>query len=270
MATNKIAAFFDLDKTLIAKSSALAFSRPFFDEGLISRRALLKAAYTQLMFLVMPADHEQVEQLRKHVTEMCAGWDVEQISRIVDETLDDIVTPLIFSEASEVIAAHKDKGHDIILISASGTEVVGPIATLLGADHFAASTMQISDGKYNGNLEFYCYGKNKVVAIQELSTQYGYDLASCFAYSDSITDLPMLEAVGFPATVNPDKQLRKHAEKFNWPILEFTKPVAAERINKTIRNTNAAVAVGATVASAAVVGAAVTLGSLNRKKNSEK
>src|SRR5699024_3916136 len=76
----RTAAFFDLDKTLIAKSSTLAFSRPFFDEGLLTRRAVLKSSYAQFLFLLSGADADQMERMRRHITEMCAGWEVEQIN----------------------------------------------------------------------------------------------------------------------------------------------------------------------------------------------
>ncbi|WP_237421929.1 HAD-IB family hydrolase [Gordonia sp. SID5947] len=252
---SRVAAFFDLDKTVIAKSSALAFSRPFFDEGLINRRSVLKSSYAQFLFLVTAADHDQVENLRRHVTDMCRGWDVEQVRSIVNETLHDIVNPLVFAEAAELIASHQARGHDVVLISASGREMVEPIGDLLGVDHVAASEMKVVDGHYTGDLEFYCYGENKAAAMVALAEDRGYDLAECHAYSDSITDLPMLNAVGHPVAVNPDRQLRKQAADRDWPVLGFNRPVPLRRrIPAPSSRMAAAVALGAGVAAVSGLG----------------
>src|ERR1700756_726313 len=108
----RTAAFFDLDKTIIAKSSTLAFSKPFFNQGLINRRAVLKSSYAQFIYLLSGADHDQMDRMRAHMTNMCTGWAVEQVKSIVSETLHDIVTPLVFAEAADLIASHKLCGRD--------------------------------------------------------------------------------------------------------------------------------------------------------------
>ncbi|SQI32547.1 haloacid dehalogenase [Rhodococcus coprophilus] len=225
----RIAAFFDLDKTVIAKSSVLAFTRPFFNEGLLSRRAVLESSYAQLLYVLSAADQDRIERMREHIAHMCEGWDVEQIKSIVDETLQEVVTPLVYAEAKDLIADHRARGHDVIIVSASGEEVVTPIAEALGASHSVGSRMRIVDGRYAGELEFYCFGEAKAVALRELSDRYGYDLAQSYAYSDSATDLPMLLAVGNPRVVNPGRALRRVATENNWPILRFSLPVPLKR-----------------------------------------
>ncbi|MBY0441884.1 MAG: HAD-IB family hydrolase [Mycobacteriaceae bacterium] len=222
----RTAAFFDLDKTIIAKSSALAFSKPFFAQGLLNRRAVLKSSYAQFIYLLSGADHDQMDRMRIHLTNMCAGWDVAQVRSIVNETLHDVVTPLVFAEAADLIASHKLCGRDVVVVSASGEEIVAPIARALGATHAMATRMVVEDGKYTGDVAFYCYGKGKVEAIHALAAREGYPLEHCYAYSDSITDMPMLEAVGHPTVVNPDRGLRKIAVNRGWPVLTFTRPVS--------------------------------------------
>jgi HAD superfamily hydrolase (TIGR01490 family) len=222
----RAAAFFDLDKTVIAKSSTLAFSRPFFRNGLINRRAVLKGAYAQFVFAASGADADQVERIRAHLTALCAGWDVAQVRSIVDETLHDIVDPLVYAEAAELVSEHKEEGHDIVVVSASGAEIVTPISDMIGATHSIGTRMVEANGKYTGEIDFYCYGENKATAMKELAAEQGYDLAASHAYTDSITDLPMLEAVGHPTVVNPDRGLRALALERGWPVLEFTKPVS--------------------------------------------
>ncbi|MFD4369224.1 HAD family hydrolase [Rhodococcus sp. NPDC058521] len=262
--SGRVAAFFDLDKTIIAKSSTLAFSKPFFDQGLINRRSVLKSSYAQFLFLLSGADHDQMERMRAYITSMCAGWNVEQVKAIVAETLHDIVDPLVFAEAADLIADHKLRGHDIVVVSASGEEVVAPIAELLGATHSTATRMSVADGRYTGEVEFYCYGPGKVTAIETLAERYGYDLASSYAYSDSFTDAPMLEAVGHPTAVNPDRALRKAASENGWAILTFSNPVSLRArlpaaATRTVATT-AAVSVGAAMAGA------ITYGVLRRKR----
>jgi len=221
-----VAAFFDLDKTIIARSSAFVFSRPFFQEGLINRRAVLKSSYAQFMFLLAGADAEQMERMRAHITAQCAGWDIAQVTAIVEETLHDIVDPLIYAEATKLIASHRERGDDIVVVSASGAEVVAPIAEMIGATHTVATRMVTHNGRYTGEVEFFCAGENKALAAQELAQQRGYDLQRCWAYSDSITDLPLLEAVGHPTAVNPDRALRREALQRGWPTLTFSDPVS--------------------------------------------
>ena len=221
----RAAAFFDLDKTIIAGSSALAFSRPFRREGLISRRILLRSAYAQLLLLASGADEDTMDVLRRRLTAMCEGWEVAQVRSIVAETLHEVVEPMVYAEATRLIDRHRADGEEIVMLSASGQEVVEPIAALVGADRFLATRMAVSGGRYAGEIEFYCYGEEKARAARRIAEEQGYDLARCRAYSDSITDLPLLEAVGYPTAVNPDKALRRVAEERGWPVLGFAHPV---------------------------------------------
>ncbi|HEX6517931.1 MAG TPA: HAD-IB family hydrolase [Nocardioidaceae bacterium] len=249
------AAFFDLDKTIIAKSSTLAFSRSFYAGGLISRGSVLRSAYAQFVYLVGGADHDQMEKMREFLSELCAGWDVETVRSIVADTLHHIVDPLVFDEAVTLIEEHRLAGRDVIIVSASGTEVVEPIGEMLGADGVIATRMEIEEGKYTGEIGFYAYAENKALAIQQLAEEQGYDLSRSYAYSDSITDLHMLEAVGNPYAVNPDRELRRQANSRGWPVLVFSKPVALRSRMRLPQSkpTLAALAVG----TAAAVGGAV-------------
>src|ERR1700756_2835254 len=252
----RTAAFFDLDKTIIAKSSTLAFSKPFFAQGLLNRRGVLKSSYAQFIYLLSGADHDQMDRMRAHMTNMCTGWDAAQVKSIVNETLHDIVTPLVFAEAADLIAAHKLCGRDVVLVSASGEEIVGPIARALGATHAMATRMVVNDGRYTGEIAFYCYGEGKVEAIRQLAAREGYALEHSYAYPDSITDLPMLESVGHPSVVNPDRALRKEAAARDWPVLTFSKPVSLR--DRIPAPSGAAVATTAAVGVSALAAGALT------------
>ena len=220
------AAFFDLDKTIIAKSSALAFSRSFYAGGLLNRRSVLRNAYAQLVFLVGGADHARMERMRGFLSQMVVGWNVETVREIVTETLHSIVDPLVYDEAVTLIEEHHRAGRDVIIVSASGSEVVDPIGAMLGADAVIASRLAVRGGRYTGEIEYYAYAENKAAAIRQMAEERGYDLARSYAYSDSVSDIHMLEVVGHPHAVNPDKELRRAARERGWPVLTFSRQVA--------------------------------------------
>ena len=135
------AAFFDLDKTIIAKSSTLAFSREFQAGGLISRGAMLRSAYAQFVFFAGGADHDQMEKMRQFMSQLCAGWDVATVREIVTDTLLNIVEPLVYDEAVSLIEEHHRAGRDVVIVSTRGSEVVEPIGEMLGVDHVIATRM---------------------------------------------------------------------------------------------------------------------------------
>jgi HAD superfamily hydrolase (TIGR01490 family) len=254
-ATGRPAAFFDLDKTIIAKSSTLAFSKPFQAGGLISRRAVLRSAYAQFVYHVGGADHDQMEKMRQFLSALCAGWDVQTVRDIVAETLHNVVDPLVYDEAVSLMEEHHLAGRDVIIVSASGSEVAEPIGELLGADGVVATRMQIVDGRYTGEIDYYAYGEHKAAALRRLADEHHYDLSRSYAYSDSITDIHMLEVVGHPYAVNPDRELRREAVSRGWPVLVFTRPVALRSRMRLPQSapTLAAMALG----TAAAVGGAV-------------
>ncbi|NLT55068.1 MAG: HAD family hydrolase [Actinomycetales bacterium] len=260
----RTAAFFDLDKTIIARSSAFAFSRPFYAGGLITRRAVLRSAYAHFLYLAGGADHDQIERMRRYLSELCTGWDVQQVRDIVAETLERIIQPAVYREATALIAEHHEAGRDVVIVSTSGSEVVEPIGTLLGADRVIATQMIIEDGRYTGEIAFYAYAEQKAVAIRELAEREGYDLADCYAYTDSMTDVPMLEAVGHPHAVNPDKALRRLAVAREWTVLDFTHPVTlrsrvADQVARVPPSGRAALAASALTGVAVALGVAWTM-----------
>lgn len=217
------AVFLDLDNTIIAGSSALAFARTFARHGLIDRGTVARGAWAQLMLLFSGADASTMDTLRRQLTLICRGWEVERVRAIVAETLQEVIGPLVYPEAVRLIERHREHGAEIVLLSASGLEVVGPIAELVGIERFRATTMRIEDGRYAGEIEFYCYGDGKAEAARQIAAESGLDLGRCAAYTDSITDLPLLEVVGAPAVVNPDRELRAIARERGWPVLGFVR-----------------------------------------------
>jgi HAD superfamily hydrolase (TIGR01490 family) len=234
------AAFFDLDKTIIARSSALVFGRPFYKEGLISRSHIVKGMYAQLVYHLVGADEEKMERMRQALLELTKGWDKARVSQLVRETLTELIDPIIFEEALALIEEHRAAGRRVFIVSSSAEEIVKPLAEYLGVPNVIATRAKVdAEGLYTGELDFYAYAEGKREAILAEADRAGIDLANSFAYSDSATDLPM-----------PDKELRKIAEERDWPILRFQNPISlrrriAERVPKP--TPTAAAIAGATV-----------------------
>ncbi len=249
------AAFFDLDKTVIARASMVAFGRPLYRAGLISRWILLRALYGQLVYLYVGADERRIHRMRDAVLALTKGWDQEHVRRIVRETLIEVVEPIVFDEAVELMAEHRQAGRVVYLISASPEEIVIPLAEYLGADDVIATRSKVDEGgRYTGEVDFYAYGPYKAEAMRAIADERGIDLEASYAYSDSATDLPMLEIVGHPGAVNPDRDLARVARQHEWEILSFTHKVKLrDRVPLPPAKHTAAVGGGLAAATAAVV-----------------
>lgn len=220
------AAFFDLDKTVIAKSSTLAFTRPLFKAGFLNRASLFKAGIAQAYYQMFGADHDQLERVRQELGELTKGWSQEEVAELVEETVEEIVTPLVYAEALAIIDEHIRAGRRVVVVSSSPYEIVAPLCRFLGLEEIIATVPEVDEeGRYTGGISFYAYGPGKAEAMREFAEEEGIDLTESFAYSDSFTDLPMLETVGHPVAVNPDRELRAVAEERDWQILEFEREV---------------------------------------------
>ncbi len=223
------AAFFDLDKTVIAKSSTLAFGRPLYKAGLLGRRALMKVGFAQLFYVLFGADEDSLERARDQMLDLTTGWHRGEIEQLVEETLAEVADPLVYAEALFVIDEHKRQGRRVFLVSASPEEIVRPLGRHIGIDDIIATRVRTDDeGRFLPELERYAMGPGKAEAMLDLAQREDIDLLESYAYSDSVTDLPMMEIVGHPVAVNPEKDLRKVAEERDWPILEFQRPVSLQ------------------------------------------
>jgi HAD superfamily hydrolase (TIGR01490 family) len=217
-----IAAFFDLDKTIISRSSTLLFGPSFYRHGLISRSDVVRGALAQIAFRLGGASHQRMEKIRDQVSHACRGWPADRVAEIVTRNLHDLIVPHVYAEARALLTEHRTAGQDVIIVSTSGQEMVTPIGALLGASSVIATRMEVADGLYTGQVEFYAYGEAKAEQVRALAAERGYSLPLCYAYSDSVTDLPMLENVGHPRAVNPDRALRRIAQQRGWPVLTFS------------------------------------------------
>ncbi|MDX1658275.1 MAG: HAD family hydrolase [Nitriliruptorales bacterium] len=224
------AAFFDLDKTIIARSSTLMMGRSFLRDGLISPTTVVKGLYAQAVYQLVGADHERMEQMRQAILHLTTGWEAERVQRVVRETIEEVIAPYVYAEALDLLAWHRARGRDVWIVSSSGEEIVAPFAEYLGVDDFIATRGGVDEhGRYDGTLSFYAYAGNKATALRQVAEVRGYDLEGCYAYSDSITDLSMLSAVGHPVAVNPDRELRAAAVAMGWEVRDFHSPVSLRR-----------------------------------------
>ncbi|HEX2152667.1 MAG TPA: HAD-IB family hydrolase [Acidimicrobiia bacterium] len=257
------AAFFDLDKTIIAKSSTLAFTRPLFRAGLLNRTSLFKAGIAQTYYQMFGADHDQLERVRQELGELTRGWKRDEVLDLVEETVEEVVAPLVYAESLAIIDEHVRAGRRVVVISSSPEEIVVPLGRFLGLTDMIATRPEVDDeGRYTGGIDFYAYGPGKAQAMRDLAEAEGISLEESFSYSDSITDLPMLEVVGHPVAVNPDRELRTIAEERDWQVLEFEREV-------TVRTRLGAIPGPVPVISGAVAGglaAALTVWAVKRAR----
>lgn len=243
------AAFFDLDKTIIAKSSTLAFTKPLYKAGFLSRRALAKAAIAQAYYQSFGADHDQLDRVKDELAAMTKGWSRQEVVSLVEETVDEVVAPLAYAEALALIDSHRRAGRKVVVISASPEEIVRPLCRYLGIEDVIATRTEVGeDGRYTGTIELYAYGPAKAQAMVTMANSEGIDLNESYAYSDSVTDVPMLEAVGHPVVVNPDAELEKIAIERGWEVRRFESAVTLRDRMPTKTMSGVAVAGGVAAA----------------------
>ena len=216
------AAFFDLDRTLLRRSSALALAGPFREHGVIGRTQLAKAALWQLLFAARGASAETVRKAAEDGLMVLKGFAVDDLRRLVSGAMEPILKPLVYREPLDLVHRHQERGEPVYIVSATLQEIVEKLADELGFDGAIGSTCEIVDGVYTGRSLRAAHGEGKAAAVRELAEAEGFDLGASTAYSDSHTDLPFLEAVGHPVAVNPDKKLRRVAAARAWPILAFS------------------------------------------------
>lgn len=215
------AAFFDLDRTLLSRSSSLALAGTFRRRGLIGRRQQFKAGVAQFLFTRFGAGQSRVGQTAESAMAILEDLPVGVMREIVAEALDPVLKPLVYQEALDLAAAHAARDERTYIVSAALQEIVDGLAQVLGFDGAVGSRAEVADGVYTGRLERRLYGPAKADALKELAVAEQLDLPSSTAYSDSHTDLAFLEAVGHPVAVNPDRELRKIAAARGWPVRRF-------------------------------------------------
>ena len=221
--TGAPAAFFDLDRTLIRGSANFPLARAAFRAGYVPPKQLLHDAVNALHFILRGASDQRSVALRHRILDAVAGHKVEDVTSLGAGFIPALASK-VMPESAQLLNDHAARGEDRVVVSASPIEIVERLAAALGLEGGIGTRSEIRDGRYTGNLagEF-CYREGKVAEVQRLADERGYDLARSTAYSDSISDLPFLECVGTAVAVNPDNELRAHARRHGWRVVEIAR-----------------------------------------------
>ncbi|HEU4392385.1 MAG TPA: HAD-IB family hydrolase [Solirubrobacterales bacterium] len=222
----RAAAFFDLDKTLMAGSSGMQFARVAAQQGIVSRRQLASWGVEHMRYRLRGTTDARTEEVLRAARELITGVEAKTIERMGPAVMTAIL-PRVFPEMLAEVHAHQDAGRPAFIVSAAGNDVVESLAQVLGMEGGIGTRYEVDgDGNYTGRFDGpFVYGPGKVEAMQSFAARHDIDLAASYAYSDSLSDLPMLRAVGNPVAVNPDRELARVARKEGWPILRFERPV---------------------------------------------
>ncbi len=215
------AAFFDLDRTLMAGSSGIFFARAAFETGMITRRRLARDAYENLRFRLRGSTDDRADQVRRRVGEMIADVPVRELQRLSPRVLAGVL-PRLYPQMLERAYAHQDAGRLVYIVTAASQEMADLLAHVLAFDGGLGSRSEVVDGRYTGRAAGpFNYREGKVLSMRELAERERIDLSCSYAYSDSESDLPMLRAVGHAVVVNPDPDLRRIALDEGWEILRL-------------------------------------------------
>ncbi len=222
---SRVLAVFDLDKTVIDTSASMAYRKPLADRGLITTGEMLRLLLMLGNYRLAGHDENSLEATKDILVEMVRGRRASDLASVASDALHEVIVPFIYAEARDLINAHHAAGHRVAMITASARILVTPIAEELGVDHLVATELAVdADGTFTGEVPFFCRGAAKVDKLKELAAEQDIDMSASYAYSDSVTDLPLLESVGHPVPVNPDKALRKEAALRGWETVTFSRP----------------------------------------------
>jgi HAD superfamily hydrolase (TIGR01490 family) len=211
-----------LDKTLMAGSSGMQFARIATRHGIVGRQQLISWGLEHLRYRLRGTTDERTAEVLRVARELIAGVPVRTVERLNPEVMAAIL-PRIYPQMLEEVYSHQDAGRATFIVSAAGNGVVEPLAGVLGMDGGIGTRYEVDgDGAFTGRFDGpFVYGRGKVEAMEAFAAEHGIGLEQSYAYSDSLSDLPMLRAVGHPVAVNPDPALAEIAGEEGWEMMRF-------------------------------------------------
>lgn len=209
------AALFDMDRTVLRIDSSMSWMRWQRRRGSLSAgfaaRAMVWAAMYELALLDIDAVADRVVRdlrgdLEAEMLAEAAAWYEQEVAEEIT------------SEARAAVAEHRARGDVVALLTGGAPHAARAVAGALDVEHVLCTELEVRDGRFTGFLAQRCFGRHKVTVAERWARDHGVDLGGATFYSDSYNDLPMLSRVGSPIAVNPDRRLRRHAERLGWPI----------------------------------------------------
>jgi HAD superfamily hydrolase (TIGR01490 family) len=235
-----VAAFFDVDNTIIRGASSFHLAVGLYRRAFFQRSDIVRFAVHQFRYLTFGENRQQIDEVRQRALEIMHGRSVAEVVAIAEDIYDEVLSLRIFPGTQRLLDQHLRAGHEVWLVTATPVEIADIIARRLGATGALGTIAEHKDGFYTGRLVGdLLHGRAKAEAVRALAEREGLDLERSFAYGDSTNDVPILSEVGFPCAINPDGRLRKHAAEVGWPMREFR-----GRRNATRRGVDAATIAG--------------------------
>jgi HAD superfamily hydrolase (TIGR01490 family) len=218
---SRIGAFFDVDRTLVSCNTGRLFLRDLRRRGEISFFRAMRALGWMAKYHLSLID---MQALAARVAEQLQGWSEREFAERCQRWVEDDILPLLLPVALRKIESHRDEGHVLAILSSSPTYVTRPIAHSLGIEEVLSTQFEVSSaGQFTGRLVGpACVGEGKVHWAEDMGVRRELDLAGSWFYTDSYTDLPMLERVGHQVVVNPDPRLRLAAKRRGWPVEDWS------------------------------------------------
>ena len=218
----RVGAFFDMDKTLISENSGSLYMRYRYQRGEIGEMDLLKGIGAYLQYKIGMLD---IRSWTKRMMVQFRGESEAALKEQAKQWFEEMVAPTIYPEAVELVRKHADQGHIVAIVSGATKFVVRPLAQRLGIEHMLYTRLEVEDGCFTGRvIEPICFEEGKIYWLQQLVEEQGIDLAKSWFYTDSITDVPLMDIVGHPVAANPDPLLYRVAVRRRWPIRFFESP----------------------------------------------
>ena len=218
----RAAAFFDLDRTLMAGSSGMAWVKASYDAKLISRGQMVRWARDGLVFRLRGSTDETTKAAMAQISEVLKGTSGRDLERLGPQVLAGVL-PRIYPEMLAEVHSHQDAGRPTFIVSAAGNDLVEMVARVLGMEGGIGTKYELdAEGLFTGSLDGpFMYGEGKLEGMRGFADAHDIDLAESWAYSDSASDLPMLRAVGNAVVVNPDAPLVEVARAEGWRVMRF-------------------------------------------------